>query len=246
MTRYALLVGILLLAFNLTHATEADGTLKAVPVRVFVDTAGKVERFEFAQPETISQSINDFLTPNIQQTVFEPATINGQAATSELLMSAIFQVRAIEASEQRELRFITLEKTFASMKSHGTPNYPDSMLRQAISAYVLVSTEIGSDGRPIADSIALVDSPSLSDTQRIRAFFREAKRALLTTEFELTEKVNSKPVGGVLRVPYVFCINTCDLIQAEVARIRARETITPTPQSGIGLANVKSPPVPGG
>jgi hypothetical protein len=256
MIRTTLFAALALLAFGASHAADTKGApsapeknvsinagMKSLPVKVFLTAEGKVERIEWVAPEIASENIRQYLTPLITQTEFEPATVNGKPMTSELLMNAILQVRP-KNDGKGELQFITLEKTVAAVLQTGDLHYPSSALTQGVSAYVVLSAEIGSDGKAIARTIALDGTPKKSEAQRIGEFYREARRAMLKSQFALTEKVGDQFVGGVIRVPFVFCVDSCDAIHAKVAKIRAQQVMMPSKESGIGLAQLKQGSIP--
>ncbi len=220
-----------------TASSNAE-LLRGIPATIQVDASGRISNVAWANPELISETLSAVLLPSIQAVQFEPALKNGVPATSEMGVSVIVRTQSHDDGTA-QLQFVTLEKTVAAYKHAPSLFYPDSMQKAGVSAHVLLRTEVSADGKAIPSSITLVGAPEKRDARKINAFFASAKRALMSATFTMMEKVDGIAVGGTVHVPFVFCMESCDAINAKVAKLRAEQVFEPLPDSGIRFASIK-------
>ncbi len=227
----------LVLASALTLAAN-NSQMRSIEAMVHIDKSGKVQQLDWLHPEQVSDAIDAFLKPTVLAVEFEPAQKNGLATDTKVLLNVV--VEAVERADGRShLRFVTVEKAGPRMVRAPRAQYPEEMLMRGTSAYVMLSLEIGADGLPIEESIALASDASLKDAAKVRQFFRSAKQSLRKARFEPLEDVGGVKIGGVFNVPFVFCINNCDAINAEVAKLRATQVLLPSPHSDVKFASIK-------
>jgi hypothetical protein len=225
-------------ALSLFAATDAP-KLRSIEANVQVDVQGHVESFAWRHPEQVSAAVHAVLAPRVNAVEFEPARKNGVAAKSQVQMNVIVQTTE-NADGTGQLRFISVEKIGARVIKEPAPRYPEDMLRHGTSAQLILSAVVGTDGKVIASSVALDGEVAKRDSDEIAQFFKSAKRSLLASQFELTETVEGVPVPGAMKFPFVFCVNDCAAINAEVERLKVARSFQPLPESGIELASLKA------
>jgi hypothetical protein len=70
------------------------------------------------------------------------------------------------------------------------------------------------------------------------------RRPLSKAHFDHLEDVGGVKIGGKFNVPFVFCMNSCDAINAEVAKLRAAQVLVPNPRSDVKFASIKQNTTP--
>ena len=232
----------LVLASAFALAAE-NRQMRSVEALVHIDKSGKVQQLDWLHPEQVSDVLGAYLKTEVLAVEFEPAQKNGQATDTELLLNVV--IEAVQRSDGRsDVRFVSVEKAGPRMLTVPRLRYPEEMLMAGTSAYVMLSVEVSADGRVVEDSIALSGETPPKDAAKIRQFFRSAKLAVRSAQFDHLENVGGVKIGGKINVPFVFCVDNCDAINAKVAKLRAEQVLVPNPSTDVKFASIKANATP--
>lgn len=227
----------LVLASALTLAAD-NKQLHSIAALAKIDATGKIQQLDWLKPEQVSPSINAFLKPAVLAVEFEPAQKDGHPTYTELLLNVV--IEAVERTDGRsDVRFVSVEKAGPRMVHSPMPRFPENMLMRGISAYVMLSVEIGADGRAIVGLIAPAGETPPKEAATLKPFYRSARIALRNAKFDYLENVGGIKIGGQINVPFVFCVDNCDAINAKVAQLRAEQVWISRPSTDVKVASIK-------
>lgn len=232
----------LLLASALALAAE-NSQMRSIEALVHIDKSGRVQKLDWLHPDQVSDALSAYLKPEVLAVEFEPAQKNGQVTYTELLLNVVIEATP-RNDGQSNVRFVTVEKAGPRMVKVPMARYPEQMLMSATSAYMMLSVEVSADGRVVEDSIALNGETPPKDAAKMRQFFRSAKVAVRRAQFNYLENVGGVKIGGRINMPFVFCVDNCDAINAKVAKLRTEQVFVPSVNTDVKFANIKANATP--
>lgn len=174
------------------HAAERwVGYQKA---RVSIDASGQVSAVRLID-STLSDAMQTVLAERVRRVEFEPAQLNGQAASAQVTVS--IELQATAQADALTLA-VSAVAVVPSVRKTNPPRFPMRELRKGISSKVELAVKYDGEGRVTAVAPASAEAP-------MDAFMQAAIKAASAWEFE-PEQVAGVGVPGGGIIPVTFSI----------------------------------------
>lgn len=173
-------------------AQAAERWLGHQKARVSIDASGRVSAVRLID-STLSDAMQTVLAERVRRVEFEPAQLNGQAASAQVTVSI-----ELQATAQADALTLAVSDVavIPGVRTAKPPRYPARELRKGISGKVELAVKYDGDGRVTAVAPAAADAP-------MDAFMQAAMKAASHWEFEPEQVAGvGMPGGGIIPVSF--------------------------------------------
>lgn len=236
-----LTVGLVVLFLLFAHAAAAEENRQAdyqafVSGTIQVTKEGTVSAY--ALKEEVKPAVRTLLDKNIRSWRFEPILVDGYPVVATTSM-ALRLVAVPMANKQYALSIA--EARFGDPDQSDTvvpPPYPPDALRAAREAEVMLILQLDPQGR-VLNVHAEQTSLNIPPDYRTAAYWRDrfektSIQAARLWKFDITEKIDGRPLGGSVRVPVKYALHAWSKY--------IPGPVSPAPWISIGIGRVDSLP----
>lgn len=162
--------------------------------RVSIDANGQVSTVNLIN-STLGKTMQVALVERVRQVEFEPAKLNGTAASAQVTVSI-----ELQANAQADALTLSVSNVavIPGLRKSSAPRFPKRELRKGVSGKVELAVKYDGNGRVTAVAPAAADAP-------MDSFMQAALKAARNWEFE-PEQVAGIGVPGAGIVPVSFSI----------------------------------------
>lgn len=223
---------VLLLATLVPARAEPQEHYIQLNATVTIGADGTVQALEWQNETRLLKMIAARVEPAVRRWTFKPGQLDGVAAPTQTYLTLGFD-GVVGADGSMQLRFLSA-KTGARNKP-ALPDYPRAGFYAKATGIVVTIVHFDAQGVPSLRSYEYLGQEEYRDD-----FVEATKAAIKKSKIEL-ERVGGQPVATTMRIPYVYCINTCPVLPKRENADYRDDTKPVALESAVQLISVSDP-----
>ena len=179
---------------------------------VVIDGIGHVQDLQWDEQSKVHALIAERLAPVVRSWEFEPATVDGQPASTQT--GLLIHILADELADGSLAMRLADAKTGPIALSLALPTYPADAVRRGVEATVTVTVEVKADGLPVIRDAAYENSDRDYSEYYRKAFVASATEAVKHWKFRPELVAGQAVPGSSVTIPIDYCLgkslSNCD------------------------------------